>query len=79
MPPKDEGGPGWFGSSWGAPANQMYPEIPVPFGALCHYCEEMVDIHHQGLRLPGPGFDFFYHLHCWSDGVLKPGAQRPSR
>jgi len=32
----------WFGTSWGAPMNETCPQVDVPAGATCIWCEEPI-------------------------------------
>ena len=39
----------WFGTSWGAPLNEDCPQVPVPVGAMCLWCSEIVAEHETGV------------------------------
>jgi hypothetical protein len=39
----------WFGESWGAPILDEIPQVDVPFGAVCVWCEELIDDDDSGI------------------------------
>lgn len=57
----------WFGESWGAPINDECPQIDVPFGAVCLWCEDLIDEDDSGIRyVNGP----VAHAECFIRSVV---------
>lgn len=42
----------WFGVRWNAPIMEEAPEIPVPVGYRCLYCEEVITTDESGVTMP---------------------------
>ena len=53
----------WFGTSWGAPVNEVTAQVPVPVGAPCQFCEEPILAEESGWGqcVAGP----WMHVECF--------------
>lgn len=52
----------WFGESWGAAFNEEVPRMDVPFGAVCIWCDELIDTDDSGVQyVNGP----VAHVECF--------------
>jgi len=52
----------WFGESWGAPLNEDCPQVEVPVGGFCIWCEEVILQQNSGIVYSnGP----LAHLECF--------------
>jgi hypothetical protein len=58
----------WFGTSWGAIFNDHTPQVPVPVGASCLWCDEPIAAHESGWGqcVNGP----FMHVECFMRQML---------
>jgi hypothetical protein len=43
---------GWFGTSWGAPINEVQPHVSTPVGEDCLFCHEPIREGDQGYVMP---------------------------
>jgi hypothetical protein len=39
----------WFGEPWGSSTLGVIPQVDVPLGAVCVWCEELIDEHDSGI------------------------------
>jgi hypothetical protein len=58
----------WFGTDWGAPVCQVTPQVDVPIGRPCLWCEELIapDDSGWGQCAHGP----WMHVECFTRQVL---------
>ena len=74
----------WFGQRWDAPAFEDAPEVPVPLGAECPGCGELVDEDDTGITMPYVTEDFgvrrcAYHIECHLRSILGSVAHQERR
>jgi len=64
----------WFGRHWGAPFCDSTPQIPVPVGETCLWCEEPIAADDSGVRMPHislQGTRYAYqHVECFLRSIL---------
>lgn len=75
---------GWFGTRWDAPAFEDAPEVPVPFGAECLGCSELIEADDAGITMPYITHDMqarrgAYHLECHLRSILGSVAHLEHR
>lgn len=73
----------YFGRRWNAPAFDDAVRVPVPFGATCLYCSELVDDTDSGLMqvvvfAAGPR-DEAVHIECHLRSILGSVAHLEHR
>lgn len=66
----------WFGTNWGAPICSECPQVPVPIGSNCFYCEEPIIETDSGVissnELP-------MHYNCFLRGIVGSVAHLQKR
>lgn len=64
----------YFGRRWNAPAFDDAVPVPTPLGAVCLFCDDLVDEHDDGIMQPavmaGGGTIAPIHLECHLRSVL---------
>lgn len=66
----------WFGKNWGAPVCRELPNVPVPVGSLCFYCDEPLVAEDAGMQ-DGQGKPM--HFNCFLRSVIGSVAHLEKR